>query len=300
MQFSVQQLELASQLGLDSTQSDTATLLKRWLNISQRMILGAADWPFLRAPYPLVIQTVADFTTGTVATILGGTTGTFSSAPTTSKTGFFIQTSSSSDWYRIASHTASSTSFTIDSPGWTTTAAAATLTVRKFYYSVGSSDVDRILNIREAITPFSLNEISKEQFDAILPNPTQTGIPRLYLMAGKDTTDYWQFVLWPSPSTAMNLYIEYLKAGTDLSADADVSIIPAKWHSTAMIEGAKVLGYRYMDDTRESSSKASFDQMLDSMKRNLLPSTKLSRGFRSVEDNAFANDFPLPSNYPNV
>src|SRR5690349_16479383 len=97
--FLTLQQELAAQCGLDQTVSAQATLLKRWLNNSQQMILRSEEWPFLRSPTPLVVQTVADYTTGTVATTAGSTTITFSSAPSTSKTDFYLQTSDSKDWY---------------------------------------------------------------------------------------------------------------------------------------------------------------------------------------------------------
>lgn len=300
MNFVTSQSEVAAQLGLDYTQSNIATLIKRWINTSQRMILQAANWPFLRNSVPLMIQTVPDFTTGTVATVLGATTGTFSSAPTTSKTNFFIQTSSSSDWYRIASHTASSTSFTIDSPGWLATATAATLTVRKLFYSTDST-VDRILGIRQSVNPYQLEERTNEQFNTINPNFNQTGSPLIYMMYGKDTSDVWQFKLWPTPDTAINLYIDYLQVVTDLSADADISIIPSKWHTNALLEGAKWLGYNWLDDSRAATSKTSFYEMVEEMKRHELPSTSLHRVLNNIENAApLRNEFPLPQNYPNV
>lgn len=300
MLFLTSQQEVSAQLGLDYTQSNIATLIKRWINTSQRMILQAANWPFLRNSVPLMIQTVPDFTTGTVATVLGATTGTFSSAPTTSKTNFFIQTSSSSDWYRISAHTASSTSFTIDSPGWLGTATAATFTARKFFYSTDST-VDRILGIRQSVTPYQLEERTNEQFNTINPNFNQTGTPLIYMMYGKDTSDVWQFKLWPTPDTAINLYIDYLQVVSDLSADADISIIPSKWHTNVLLEGAKWQGYNWLDDSRSDKSKTTFYEMIDEMKRHELPSTSLHRVLKNVESAApMRNEFPLPQNYPNV
>ena len=40
MDFLTAQKELAAQLGLDYTQTDTAVLLKRWLNFSYQDIVG--------------------------------------------------------------------------------------------------------------------------------------------------------------------------------------------------------------------------------------------------------------------
>lgn len=297
--FLVQQQELAAQMGLDPTNTNVATLLKRWLNTSQRMILGAFDWPFLRSSNPLEIQTVADLTTGTISTTAGSTTITFSSAPAVSVAGRFVQTSSSNDWYRIASHTALSTSATL------ATAAiynltAGTYTVRKIYYST-SSAVDRILQIRQSITPYQLEEYTPERFNAVFPNPTATGNPLMYMISGKDSSDLWQFMVWPTPNTVINLYVDYLQIVTDLSADADISIIPVKWHTSVMLEGAKMMGYMFLDDARYDEAKMNFGQMLEDMKKNMMPGLKLQRSLRSVESFPILNEFPFPlNNYPNV
>lgn len=301
MDFITQQQELAAQLGVDYTATNMTTLLKRWLNTSQRMILGAFDWPFLRSSNPLVIQTVPDITTGTISTTANSLTITFSSAPTVSVAGRFVQTSSSNDWYRIASHTALSATATLDatSPAIYALTAGA-YTVRKFYYST-STNVDRILQIRQSITPYQLEEYTPERFSAVFANPLATGNPLMYMMSGKDTSDIWQFFLWPSPNTVVNLYVDYLQMVTDLSANADVSIIPSKWHTTVMLEGAKVLGYMFLDDSRIDEAKANFSALLEDMKKNMMPGLKLQRSLRSVESFPVRNEFPFPlNNYPNV
>ncbi len=154
------QQEVGAQCGLDPTDSQQSALIKRWLNTAQKYIFGSAAWPFLRNPTPLVVKTVIDYTTGTVDTIADGTTGTFSSTPSAtlgSFAGYYIQTSSSRDWYQIATHTAGAAAFTIDSPGWTTTATAVTIIVRKFYYSTNEF-VDRVLQINSSVSPYHLEE----------------------------------------------------------------------------------------------------------------------------------------------
>ena len=263
------------------------------------MILQAANWPFLRGSNPLVVQTVADYTTGTVLTTANSTSVTFSSTISTSVQGYFLQTSSSTDWYRITSHTAGSASATLEVVA-IYTAAAATLTIRKFFYSTDST-VDRILGIRQSIIPFQLEERTNEQFNVMNPNLSQTGTPLIYMMVGKDSSDLWQFRLWPTPDAVINLYIDYLQMVTDLSADSDTSIIPSKWHTNVVLEGAKWLGYNWMDDSRVDMARQNFYAMVDEMKRHELPSTSLHRVLRSVEHaQPLRNEFPLPQNYPNV
>lgn len=298
MNFLTQKQELAAQTGLDQTDSDDNTLLGRWLNTSGRMIAGAADWPFLRAATPLIIQTVPDVTTGTVSVTDGQTSATLSSAPSVSVTNRYIQFASSNDWFRITAHTAATTGLTID-PVAIDTNSSAEYIIRKFFYST-SATVDRILSINQNITPFQLNEMTRDQFLDMKPNSSTVGSPRIYMMAGLDSSGVIQFVLYPTPDAEINLSVENLPEITDLSADSDVSIIPPKWHTTTMIEGAKWQAFDFLDDTRSDASKRLFNAMLDDMKRNLLPSKTLHRRFRPVEALSFRDEFPLPENFPRV
>lgn len=299
MNFLTQQQELGAQVGLDQTVSADAILLKRWLNTSQRMMLQASEWPFLRSPTPLVIQTVADYTTGTVATTVGSATITFSSGPAVSMAGRYIRFSSSLDWYRITAHTAAATTATLEIAA-IYTAAADTFTIRKFHYSTGTSAVDRILQIRQTVTPQQLTEVSKEEFDRLQPDPNATGAAKIYMMAGKDASDYWQFLIWPVPDAVVNLYVDYLLAGVDLSADADISIIPAKWHTSVMVQGAKAQAFDFLDDTRAPNAWKLFGDMLDEMKKNYAPSKAKFRVLALADGQRSPRFLPMPTGYPDV
>ncbi len=299
MNFLTQKQELGAQVGLDPTVAADESRIETWLNTAQRMVIQAYDWPFLRAPTPLVVQTVADYTTGTVATTAGSTTITFSTGPTVSMTGRFIRTSSSNDWYRISAHTASSTSATLET-ATIYAATAATFTIRKFYYSVGSTAVDRILQIRQSITPFRLAELGKEEFDRLEPDPQTTGTPKAYIIAGKDSSNYWQFILWPTPDAVVNLYIDHLLAGVDLSGDSDVSIIPEKWHTSVMMEFAKAQAFDFLDDNRAPSAWQRAAAMLEEMKKTYEPGKGRMRVFGSVDGPRASRFLPMGPGYPDV
>jgi len=293
--FLTQQQELAAQIGLDQGDATTAVLLKRWLNTSQQMILQAAEWPFLRNSTPLIVQTVTDITTGTMSTTAGSATITFSSGPVASVAGYYVQTSSSKDWYQIAAHTAGATTATI-APSAIYTLSAGTYIVRKFYYALDST-VDRVLQIRQGVTPFQLDEKDKESFDRMKPNPMDVGTPLIYVMAGKNTSDIWQFILWPTPNTVANLQVDYLKAAVDLVADADISVIPAKWHTSVMLEGAKWQGFNWNDDTRAGDARSNFYNGITQMEQEMLPSRSNSRVMRPIDSAEPIFPFPLPQNY---
>lgn len=305
--FITLQQELGAQVGLDQTVSAQATLLKRWLNNAQQVILRSGEWPFLRNPTPLVIQTVPDYTTGTVATTVGSTTITFSTTPTfggsnVSVANRFIQTSSSNDWYRITAHTSGTTTATIEIAA-INTATAATFTVRKMYYST-STNVDRIIQIYQDILPYQLTETTKEYFQSFNPGFLSTGTPRLYCTAGIDSvagTGTPQFVLWPCADAVINLRIDYFTVATDMVADADISVIPAKWHTTLLIEGAKAQAFSFLDDSRKNDSINLFNVMIEEMKTEYDNSLHRHRVMTASDNQPVGGNLgymPLPFNYP--
>ncbi len=304
MTFLTLQQELAAQCGLDQTVASEATLLKRWINSAQQIILRAFEWPFLRNPTPLVIQTVPDYATGTVATTAGSTSITLSIAPTdvngnaVSVSGRFIQTSSSKDWYRITAHTSGTTSATLEI-GAITTAAAATLTIRKMYYSTSAS-VDRIIQVWQDILPYQMLESSPEYFQSFNPGFLASGTPRICLTAGVDSTGAPQFRLWPNPDAVINLRIDYFPVATDMSADGDVSVIPAKWHTTTLLEGACQYAFKFLDDSRYDRM-ALFYTMLEEMKTQYEIGLHRHRVMTAADNQPVGGNLgymPLPFNYP--
>lgn len=300
--FLTLQQELGIQSGLDPTVSSQQTLLKRWLNNSQQAILRAFEWPFLRSPTPLVIQTATDISTGTVATTAGSVTITFSSAPTISVANRYIQTNSSNDWYRITAHTASTTTATLEI-GAINTAPFATFTIRKFYYGT-STNVDRIIQIFQDVLPYQLTETTMEYFQSVNAGFLGSGPPRIYCMAGIDSSagvGTPQFRLWPNPDAVINLRIDYLTVATDMSLDSDISVIPAKWHTTVLIEGAKVQAYSFLDDARYANSVTLFAGMIEEMKSEYENSLHRHRVMTAADNQPIGGNLgylPLPFNYP--
>lgn len=297
--FLVLQQELGAQCGLDQTQSAQATLLKRWLNNSQQIILRSFEWPFLRSPTPLTIQTVTDYTTGFVSTQAGNGTLTFSAAIVASKQGQYIQFGDSKDWYLITVHVANNSGANI-TPVSLYTNATASYTIRKFNYSTSTS-VDRIIQIHQDILPYQLLETTTEYFQSFNPGFLSSGTPRMYCMSGVDSSGTPQFRLWPNPDAVINLQIDYLTVATDMSADSDVSVIPAKWHTTVLLEGACAQAFRFLDDSRYANSYTAFNQMIETMKTEYENSLHRHRIMTSADNQPIDGNLgylPLPFNYP--
>ena len=296
MNFLTCQQEVAAQLGLDNTVTNQNTLIKRWINTSQQMISQAFDWPFLRNSTPLIIKTVPDYSTGTATVAASSTSVTTSGTIADSKLGQYIQFADSNNWYKITAHTAGTSALTID-PAAITANTAATYIIRKFHYSLDST-VDRVLSIRQAVTPFDLSETSAENFFLWQPDSQNTGNPQLYFMLGKDSSDVWQLGLWPIPDAVINLYVEYVKAIVDMSADGDTSIIPAKWHTSILLKGAMWQGLNFIGDPRSTDARNEFMAGIDEMKKQNQPSRRTHRVMEPCDSPAAPSASNLPGAFP--
>lgn len=292
--FLVQQQELADRLvAYDQTDSADATKLKRWLNMAQQYICGKRLWPFMLAEE--IIQTVTDYTTGTVSTTAGSSTVTFSTTIAASKTNQYIETSSSSDWYQITAHTAGTATATI-SPAAITTASAATYTIRKLLYTT-TTPLFQIIDMKQLVTPTAIISQSPREMDFLLPLTFDSGTPYYYIMSSPNSSGTPQFSFLNSPSTTMNIMIRGIKALADLSADGDISIIPGVWHD-AIIHIAAFYGFQGLDDSRATTEFQAGESRIADMAKNYAHDQGRHRVMQGLTDDSnFGLQWGMPSNY---
>lgn len=258
------QQELSDRLSAyDQTVSSDATKLKRWLNMGQNYICGKYLWPFMLAEE--TIQTVTDYTTGTVATVAGSTSITFSATISTSKTNFYIKFSDSNDWYQITAHTAGSASATI-TPAAINTNTVATLTIRKLLYTT-TTPLASILDMKQLTTPAQVISTSPRDADYFLPLYYSAGTVYNYIMSTPSSTGTAQFSFMYSPSATINVMVRGIKALSDLSSDSDTTIIPTQWHDAMVAIGAWY-GFQSLDDTRAVNELQYGENRIEDMKRN--------------------------------
>ena len=277
MQFLEQQKECAAQLKMDLNKAEQATLIKRWLNQSQREIWSRYDWPWARDRE--IVQTNVDKTAGTVSVSSGGTTVTgASTAFAAADIGKFIQFSSANDWYKITA-VASATSLAIEK-GYIDTSALSggTYTIRQFYYAV-SSNAEKILLMKQVSSPTYIPVISFRDFDIRRPNPESTGKAVAAAIWGLDSSNNMQFTLFPWPDEKYNIEIRIKKKVTDLSGDTDESLIPAKWNESVMIDGALKRGLFY--NRRDQN-----DRLFRSKERDFEAGV-----IRMIEEAEFSSDY---------
>lgn len=290
------QSELAGRLNAFSlSNSDDLTKIKRWLNMGQQYICGKRLWPFMLAEE--IVQTVTDITTGTVSIAAGDTALTFSSAPTVSVANRYIQLSSSNDWYKISSHTASSTSAVI-SPAYVGTSAlsAGTYKIRKLLYTT-TTPLLQILDMKQMVTPIRFVSASPRESDFFTPLYYDTSNPYYYILSSPSSTGALQFSLLPSPSAIINIMVRGVQALTDLSADTDTSIIPVQWHD-AVIHVAAFYGFQQLDDTRATSELQTAELRIDDMARVYATDPGRHRVMQPFDNNLVNPiQFSLPSNF---
>lgn len=270
MTFVNLKLKVAEETGLNTT--NDSTKLGVWVNEAYRFIAGLRQWPWNLATRTL--QTVADITTGTVSVSAGSTSITFSTGPTPSiATDFQIQfTEESDDWYLVSAHTAGQTGATIDiafvgSSDYT----SKTYIVRKVFYSL-ASDVDKVINFKEAINDRTLQYVDPRDLDLYHPDPTATSkVPHAYTMLGFDSSNNWRVNLFPTPTTVANLQYKFYLRTTDMSSDADLPALPTKWHQAIVFVALSMYGHPYIDDSRMSMAQSRARIVLTEMIKQVSP-----------------------------
>lgn len=274
------QQETAQMCKMSLSNPTQLSQIKRWLNIAQEDINSRASWPWLESRE--IVQTVVEKSTGTVAITAGGTavTGTGTAFASTDVNSY-IQFSNSDDWYKILT-VPSALSLTIEKAFTGSTAlTAGTYIIRKVYYSL-SSVVDKVLTARQAVTPIKLATYGFRQFDLYKPDITTTGSPEVCIMFGMDASRDWQFFLHPIPDEVLNLEFRTKLRTTDLSADTDISSIPAKWAKTVLLAGAIWRGMEFNRASREDIRADKWLAMYEHGIERMLADEGVSEDYHSV------------------
>ena len=263
---------IAEQLGISSADTTTdanatiAAKLTEWVNARYRVLAGKRSWNWLIKDS--IVQTVVDVTTGTVTATLGSANITFSTGPTLSAAGWFIQFSDSNDWYEISTHTAAATAAVMTVPYLGTTSSTLTYVLRKVYYAL-PTDTNKILNISQhRVWNTTLQYIPARILDQYESLRNSIGRPRFYSISGVDSSRQYKMELFPTPDVAMNLNVRRYCIVAELSADGDVPVIPEAFHDILVWDVLSTYGFTWLDDTRISSAKAEFNNLYDDLVKN--------------------------------
>ncbi len=294
MTFLTLQQELSDRLhAYDQTVSADATKLKRWLNMAQQYISSKRIWPFQLGEE--IIQTTADYTTGTATVAAAGMSVTISGTIASSKTGQYIQFASSNAWYKITAHTGGTAMLTI-SPAAISANTAATYKIRKLLYTT-TTPLIQILDMKQMVTPVRLISVSPRETDFFLPLYYDSGIPYYYIMSSPDSSGNLQFSFIQSPNSTMNIMIRGIQKLTDMSSDSDTSIIPAPWHD-ALVNIGSYFGFQGLDDDRAAAELKIGELRIEDMSRTLSHDLGRHRVMQKVDNSSnFGLEWALPSEF---
>ncbi len=304
MNFLDIQTRVAQETGMDLTTD--SSLIKAWVNGAYQQLSGFFEWPWLLTNF--TIQTEADITALTATVSAASSSVTLSSTVAYSLAGNymikFTGTGQTSDWYQVSTHTAGTAALTLNVPYvGTSTLTAGACTIRKVYYNL-PTNIDRLSDLRQSITKLKIELIDKITFDKMVPDPDNTGTPTYAYLSGMSTTvatqGAWQLSFYPLPSAVVNIQGRGYSTVTELSADADIPLLPTKWHGALVFLALALYGHNYIDDVRVKTATDRSGEIMKEMLKEFNPfpgemhviqpwDTRTPRGLLGVR---------LPSNYP--
>ena len=298
MQFSNAQAEVAAQLGLDITNTQTSTEVSRWLNLAYQDIVGKYDWSWLKSYTTITMQ--LDYTTGTVSAVTGSPTLTFSQVIPTSQTNRSIQFSGNLTWYTITAHTAGTATATI-SPVYapTTNYTSGTFIIRTINYSLPNV-VEYVYGGRSTVFPWSLEIVDRTRYNQFAWWSNLVGQVRGIVMDRQDASGNWVFTPYPYPSDTYVLEIYYITKVTDLANATDAPLFPSRFTSL-WLDGALAYGYRFLDDQRYGPAYTSFLSKVADLFDRDNPAQNQMWVIRPCDDQPTVHGINLPPEYgPNI
>ena len=261
--------EIGDRLNLDATQSVNSVRILRWANLIQQDIAYRYHWPWLITNG--FIQTVTDYTTGTItgtagsAALVGLGTNWTSSSP--NMTNCYIQPANDTNWYEV-SVVNSTTSITLGQP-LAQAVTAGTYTLRTTYYDL-PANCFQVFDVRQTNTPTKLTNLGLYALDTYQPDINTTSNPLGYFLFGEDplivasAAKQTLIGFFPCPDAKYNIQLRYFLNQIDLVATTDVPSLPLPYF-TVLLDGIEWLGNKLLNDPNESQLKSSYEYSIQKM-----------------------------------
>lgn len=304
MNFTAIQNRVAEETGLDLSNTDDLASIQSWINQVYLHVSGIQNWDWLFRQG--ILQTLPDITSGTATVVANATAVTLSTTP--NKGGSNVSVAGQwminfptvgADWYFISTHTVATTALVLSVPFvGQTNLTAGTYVLRKVLYSL-PLDLDKVIDIRQQIAPQRLGYVDPRTFDALIPNPTATGTPRVYSLVGRYVpTGAWQVALYPVPGAILNLQVKYYCEVTELASGTDEPLLPKVFHDILVFGSLYFFGHPFIDDDRMASAKVRYKEAMDDMRANSkhVPDA-LTRLQPSDANTMTIRRYTLPDNY---
>lgn len=224
-------------------------------------------WWWLRADDQGVLTLNPVVDTGTVSVTNNSSSITFSSAPSASQAGRHFKVDDHADVFIISSHSAESTSATLESVYTGTTNTAASYRSMQIDYDLASD----VLYISEAMTAFQDNQNKIRGIDLtglteMWPRSTlSSGVPRNFAMITDQKVRFSHYG-GTSSTDLIKIDYEYMKLQTDLADDTNTPAVPREYRYI-LADWALSFLYAAKDDIKAGDSAALAQRGLRSMSK---------------------------------
>lgn len=130
---------------------------------------------------------------------------------------------------------------------WLETSAVLTLAANTLRWQVSSiaTDVRHIKNVRISTQNVRVRYVPKDTFDALDPQPSDSGIPSVFTIYNNEISFY------PQPNSDYGAQIDYFQNAVTVSAASAVPELPARYIES-LVHFAHIQGLRRREDWQES------------------------------------------------
>jgi hypothetical protein len=215
------------ELGADSNDTKVTNRIKRDINmVYMQGIAAKKQWHWLRRR--IEVQTLPFFSTGTASVTATSTTVTLTESPAVSYKGFYFSTESYNERYRVAQHTANTSTLVLESAYTGTTNATAT-------FKLWTNTVPLPPDTRETLkVTHSFRNTPLENLGAVTKfNETEVTAPKVegrpsFYTTGRlvKAAPFEAVGSLPATATrASSAYIRTIKFAATLGADEDTALL---------------------------------------------------------------------------
>lgn len=297
--------EVADRLNLDATVAANKTRLIRWANIIQNDIASRYPWSWLMTNG--FIQTVTDYTTGTITGVSGSTAltgiGTSWTSSSPNMTNCYIQPANDTNWYEVST-VGSGTSITLANP-LTASITSGTYVLRTTYYDL-PANCYKVYDVRQTNTPTKLTPLGLYTLDTFQPDINTTSNPTGYFLFGEDplvavsAAKQTLIGFFPCPDAKYNIQFRYFLNQTDLAADTDIPLIPVPY-TNVLLDGMEWLGNKFLNDPNEGQLKTAYEYSIQKMIESENQNGDYFPVLRSSDSSQDVSKFlPFPGNFPSL
>jgi len=115
------------------------------------------------------------------------------------------------------------------------------------------SDVGHIMTVKNLDNGQKLSAMERTEFERVVNDPTEGGLPIYYVMTGLDVVTVWRV-----PNIPVNLRVVYARKLPELVNAGDVPLIPASLHYAIVQAGAAIALQSENEEERSENAEKQF------------------------------------------